>query len=169
MTQPISRITSLEFRKFAPGTGDALAAMGQALAASGLDAELQQLVKLRASQLNGCAYCTQLHINESRHMGIIAPKIDLLAVWREAGIFSDREKAALAWTELVTQLSVHHITDEDYATVSAHFPPAELAWLNTAIVLINAWNRIAAPFQFTPPIPHHEIHAKEAAQEPAHA
>ena len=151
------RITALEFRKFAPGAGNALAALGKAVSESGLEEELIELIKLRASQINGCAFCTQLHINESRHLGITAPKIDLVVAWREAGIFSEREKAALEWTELLTRLSEHHVTDEDYAAVSAHFPPEQLSWLSTAIVLINAWNRIAAPFQFAPPIPHHEI------------
>ena len=160
------RITALEFRKIAPGFGDALAALGKAISESGLEEELVQLVKVRASQINGCAFCTQLHLNESRHIGISAPKLDLLVVWREAGIFSEREKAAFAWTELLTRLSEHHVTDEDYAAVSAHFQPSELAWLSSAIVLINSWNRIAAPFQFAPPIPHHQI---QTVHEPAHA
>jgi AhpD family alkylhydroperoxidase len=154
------RITALEFRKIAPGVGDALAALGKAISDSGLEAELVQLVKLRASQINGCAFCTQLHLNESRHIGIAAPKLDLLVVWREAGIFSEREQAAFAWTELLTRLSEHYIADEDYAAVSAHFQPSELAWLSSAIVLINSWNRIAAPFQFAPPIPQHDIQPK---------
>src|SRR4029077_7279989 len=89
-------------------------ALSQAVAASSLDAELQQLIKIRASQINGCAFCTQLHLNEPRHMGISAPKLYLLVVWREAGVFSQREKAALVWTELLTGLSEHHITNEDY-------------------------------------------------------
>ena len=160
MSEVTPRITSLEFRKIAPGVGDALAALGNAISESGLEAELLQLIKLRSSQINGCAFCTQLHLNESRHLGIVAPKLDLLVVWREAGIFSEREKAAFAWTELLTRLSEHHVTDEDYAAVSAHFQPSELAWLSSAIVLINSWNRIAAPFQFAPPIPHHEIQPK---------
>jgi AhpD family alkylhydroperoxidase len=164
------RITALEFRKYAPAVGDALAALGKAIAASGLEEELLQLIKLRASQLNGCAFCTQLHINESRHMGMAAPKIDLLAVWREAGIFSPREQAALQWTELLTHLSAQHITDADYAAVSAHFQPAELAWISSAIALINTWNRLAAPFQYAPPIPHHDIQPlRKEVQEPAHA
>jgi AhpD family alkylhydroperoxidase len=154
------RITALEFRKIAPGAGDALAALGKAVSESGLEAELLQLVKIRASQINGCAFCTQLHLNESRHLGINAPKLDLLVAWREAGIYSDREKAAFAWTEHLTRLSEHHITDEDYAAVSAHFQPSELAWLSSAIALINSWNRLAAPFQYAPPIPHHDIQPK---------
>jgi AhpD family alkylhydroperoxidase len=158
MSRP--RITALEFRRIAPGVGDALSALGKAISESGLEEELVQLVKVRASQINGCAFCTQLHLNESRHLGIAASKLDLLVVWREAGIFSEREKAAFAWTELLTRLNEHHVTDEDYAAVSAHFQPSELAWLSSAVVLINSWNRIAAPFQFAPPIPHHEIQPK---------
>jgi AhpD family alkylhydroperoxidase len=154
------RITGQEYQKFAPEAQAALLALGKAIAGSGLEEDLVQLVKVRSSQINGCAYCTQLHLNESRHIGIPAPKLDLLVAWREAGIFSDREKAALAWTELLTRLSEHHVSDDDYAAVSAHFQPSELAWLSTAIVLINSWNRIAAPFQYAPPIPRHEIQPK---------
>ena len=154
------RITGQEYQKFAPEAQAALLALGKAIAGSGLEEDLVQLVKVRSSQINGCAYCTQLHLNESRHIGIPAPKLDLLVAWREAGIFSDREKAALAWTELLTRLSEHHVSDDDYAAVSAHFQSSELAWLSTAIVLINSWNRIAAPFQYAPPIPRHEIQPK---------
>ena len=156
----IPRITSQDFQKFAPGVGLALAALSKAVSESGIEEDLLQLIKVRASQINGCAFCTQLHLNESRHIGIAAPKLDLLVAWREAGIYSEREKAAFAWTELLTRLSEHHVTDEDYAAVSAHFQPSELAWLSTAIVLINSWNRIAAPFQYAPPIPRHQIQPK---------
>jgi AhpD family alkylhydroperoxidase len=165
------RITSQEFHQYAGAANNAIVALSQAVAASSLEPELQQLVKLRASQINGCAFCTQLHLNESRHMGIAAPKLDLLAVWREAGVFSDREKAALQWTELLTRLSEHHVSDEDYAAVAAHFTPSELAWLSAAVAVINTWNRIAAPFQYAPPIPRHPIQpaAREASSEPVPA
>jgi AhpD family alkylhydroperoxidase len=179
MSKAETRITAREFNQHAAAANAAFTAAGKAVAASGLEEELLQLIKLRASQINGCAYCTQLHINECRHMGMADSKIDLLVVWRESGLFSDREKAALAWTELLTRLAGHHVTDEDYAAVSAHFPPAQLAWLSTAVALINAWNRLAAPFQYAPPVPGHEIHAsaspaqpkaqKQPEPEPAHA
>jgi AhpD family alkylhydroperoxidase len=159
------RMSSKEFQSYAGAAHNAIVALSQAVANSPLEPELQQLVKLRASQINGCAFCTQLHLNESRHMGISAPKVDLLAVWREAGVFSDREKAALAWTELLTRLSENHIADEDYAAVSEHFAPNELAWLSSAVAVINTWNRIAAPFQYDPPIYRHTIQpAHETAQ-----
>jgi AhpD family alkylhydroperoxidase len=161
-----ARITAQEFQKFAPAANAAFAALGQAVAASSLEKDLVEMLKLRASQINGCAFCTQYHLNEARHLGIPAAKLDLLVVWREAGIFSEREKAALAWTELLTGLSENHVVDEDYAAVSAQFSQEELAWLSAAVALINAWNRIAAPFHYAPPIPRHEIHP---AHEPAHA
>lgn len=160
------RMSGDEFKKHAGAINNAILALSQAVGSSGLDPEIQQLVKLRASQINGCAFCTQLHLNESRHMGIAAPKLDLIAVWREAGVFSEREKAALQWTELLTRLSEHHVSDDDFAAVSAHFETAELAWLSAAVAVINTWNRIAAPFQYTPPIPRHTI---QPVHEPAHS
>lgn len=164
MSEP--RITSQEFQKFAGAAHNAIVELSRAVGASSLDPELQHLVKIRASQINGCAFCTQLHLNEARHLGIAAPKLDLVAVWREAGIFSEREKAALAWTELLTRLSEHHVSDADYAAASAHFAPSELAWLSAAVAVINTWNRIAAPFQYAPPIPRHPI---EPAHQATHA
>jgi len=161
---PKPRITSKEFQTYAGAAHNAIVTLSQAVANSSLDPELQQLVKIRASQINGCAFCTQLHLKESRHMGMATPRLDLVAVWREAGIFSDREKAALAWTELLTRLSEHHVSDEDYAAVSAHFTPNELAWLSAAIAVINTWNRLAAPFQYAQPILRHTI---QPAHEPA--
>jgi AhpD family alkylhydroperoxidase len=163
----IARLTSQEFQKYASAANNAITELSRAVGSSTLDPELQDLVKIRASQINGCAFCTQLHLNEARHKGIAAPKLDLLAVWREAGIFSEKEKAALAWTELLTRLSEHHVSDEDYAAVSAHFAPAELAWLSAAVATINTWNRIAAPFQYAPPIPRHPIQpaVKETSSE----
>jgi AhpD family alkylhydroperoxidase len=164
-----TRLTSPGFQKYAGAANNAIIELSRAVASSGLDPELQQLVKLRASQINGCAFCTQLHLNESRHMGIAAPKLDLVAVWREAGVFSEKEKAALTWTELLTRLSEHHVSDADYAAVSEHFSRQELAWLSAAVAVINPWNRIAAPFQYAPPIPRHPIQAsvKETSPEPA--
>ena len=164
MSSESARITSQEFQKYAGAANAAITDLSKAVASSGLDPELQELVKLRASQINGCAFCTQLHLNEARHMSIAAPKLDLVAVWREAGIFSEKEKAALAWTELLTRLSEHHISDADYAAVSAHFAPSELAWLSAAVAVINTWNRIAAPFQYAPPIPRHTIQPAHEAQ-----
>jgi AhpD family alkylhydroperoxidase len=165
MSGDATRITSQEFQNYAAAAHNAILALSQAVAASNLDPALQQLIKLRASQINGCAFCTQLHLNESRHIGIAAPKLDLVAAWREAGVFSEKEKAALQWTELLTRLSEQHVSDQDFAAVSAHFAPSELAWLSAAVAVINTWNRIAAPFRYAPPIPRHPI--QPAVKEPA--
>ena len=117
--------------------------------------ELRELIKIRASQLNGCAFCIQYHLNDARKINVAPEKLDLLAAWREAGIYSPREAAALEWTERVTLLAQHPIEDEDYASVVEHFSPREATFLTVAISQINAWNRVAAPFRFSPPIPAH--------------
>jgi AhpD family alkylhydroperoxidase len=142
-----------EFRKAVPEFATSMAAMTHALKNSGIEPEIRELVKIRASQLNGCAFCVQFHLNDARKLNIPAEKLDLLAAWREAGIYSEREAAALEWTEQVTLLAQHHIGDEGFDRVKSQFPGSQLAFLTVAISQINAWNRIAAPFRFTPPIP----------------
>ena len=143
------------FQETVPEFASSMAAITRALKNSGIEPELRELIKIRASQLNGCAYCIQYHLNDARKINVTPEKLDLLAAWREAGIYSPRESAALAWTERVTLLAQHPIEDEDYTHVAEHFSPREAAFLTVAIAQINAWNRIAAPFRFTPPIPAH--------------
>jgi AhpD family alkylhydroperoxidase len=111
------------------------------------------MIKVRVSQLNGCAFCIQYHLNDARKLNVSAAKLDLLAAWREAGIYSQREAAAFDWAERVTLLAAHHVEDEVYASLSEHFSEREIAFLTTAIGQINFWNRVAAPLRFTPPIP----------------
>jgi AhpD family alkylhydroperoxidase len=152
-TCSVPRLGWEEFQKIAPEFRTAMAAITQSLKNSGVEPEIRELLKIRASQLNGCAFCVQFHLNDARKLGIAAEKLDLLPAWREAGIYSEREAAALEWTERVTMLAQHHIDDETFARVKAHFPESQLAFLTIAISQINAWNRIAAPFRFTPPIP----------------
>ena len=130
-----------------------MAAISHALRKSGLEPDLLEMLKIRVSQLNGCAFCVQYHLNEARKLNVPAAKLDLLSAWREAGIYSAREVAALDWTERVTLLANHHIDDESYTHVSAHFSEREIAFLTTAIGQINFWNRVAAPLRFAPPIP----------------
>ena len=141
------------FRQLAPQLVSALRSIGEAVAGSTLEKELVELLKIRVSQINGCAFCVQFHLNDARKLNIAAAKLDLLAAWREAGIYSDREMAALEWAEAVTMLAQHHIGDELYTQVSRHFSEQEFILLTGAIGQINFWNRIAAPFRFTPPIP----------------
>jgi AhpD family alkylhydroperoxidase len=111
------------------------------------------LIKIRVSQMNGCAFCVQYHLNDARKLNIAAEKLDLLATWREAGIFSEREYAAMEWAERVTLLAAHPIGDEAFAALGKHFSEREIVFLTTAVGQINFWNRVAAPFRFTPPIP----------------
>jgi AhpD family alkylhydroperoxidase len=147
------RLDWKDFQEAVPEFATGMAAITRALKNSGIEPELRELIKIRASQLNGCAFCIQYHLNDARKLNIAPEKLDLLAAWREAGIYSRREAAALDWTERVTQLAHHPIEDEAYARVAAHFSQREIALLTVAISQINAWNRVAAPFRFTPPIP----------------
>lgn len=153
------------FQEAVPEFATSMVAITRALRNSSIEPDLRELIKIRASQLNGCAYCVQFHLNDARKLSIPAEKLDLLAAWREAGIYSPREAAALEWTEQVTLLTQKPISDEAYARLSAHFDEKERALLTVAISQINAWNRIAAPLRFTPPIPKP---AAQPAQEPAH-
>jgi AhpD family alkylhydroperoxidase len=147
------RIDWKTFQEIVPEMAIGMAAVTHAIRKSGIEADLIEMVKVRVSQINGCAFCVQYHLNDARKAGAAAAKLDLLAVWREAGIFSARECAAFEWAERVTHEAQRPIDDEAFAEVSAQFSEREVAFLTTAIGQINFWNRIAAPFRFTPPIP----------------
>lgn len=142
-----------DFERAAPAVVAALRLLGKAVDDSGLDKPLTELLKLRASQLNGCAFCLQFHLNLARKLGLAPAKIDLLATWREAGVFSARERAALAWTEALTLMAQQPVADAAYAALQAKFSGPEIAFLTAAVGAINAWNRIAGALQFSPPIP----------------
>ena len=146
------RIAYDTFQKTAPAARDALLAMGKTADESGVDKEIVELAKLRASQINNCAFCLQIHLNVSRKLGVPQEKLDLVATWHEAGIFSDRECSALAWAESLTRLADRGVPDEAYAAVRRHFSEAEVIFLSVAIGTINAWNRLGAAFRFAPPI-----------------
>jgi AhpD family alkylhydroperoxidase len=147
------RIAYETFQKTAPGAQAALLAMGKSTEESGLDKTIVELAKLRVSQINNCAFCLQIHLNVSRKVGVPQEKLDLVAAWHEAGIFSDRERAALAWAETVTRLADHSVPDEAYEAVRRYFSEDEVIFLSVAIGTINAWNRLGAAFRFAPPIP----------------
>ncbi|HEY4210921.1 MAG TPA: carboxymuconolactone decarboxylase family protein [Steroidobacteraceae bacterium] len=119
---------------------------------SGLDPRLSELVKLRASQINGCAYCVSMHVNKARKLGEHEDRLHLLTVWREAPIYTARERAALAWTEAVTTLTDREVPDEVYDGVKAQFSESEIAALTYAIVAINGWNRICLAFRAVPDV-----------------
>ncbi len=111
---------------------------------SGLDPLLLNLVYLRVSEINGCAYCIDMHSKDLRAMGESDIRLDLINVWREApSFYSEREQAALAWAESVTRVSETHVPDEDFESARKHFSEEELAKLTLAIVTINGWNRFA--------------------------
>lgn len=129
-----------------PGVRPAISAMvalKRAVAEGPLEAALLDLVRLRASQLNGCAYCLDLHAHEARAGGEAQGRLDTLAAWRESGRFTDREQAALALTEAVTLLAGHGVPDAVLERAEHHFTASELPTLLYAIVEINAWNRLA--------------------------
>ena len=147
------RVDYRTFQSILPEMGTGMAAISHALRKSGIEPELLEMLKVRVSQLNGCAFCVQFHLNDARKLNVPASKLDLLAAWREAGIYSEREATALDWAERVTLLAAHHIEDEAYTRLSAHFTEREIVFLTTAIGQINFWNRVAAPLRFTPPIP----------------
>ena len=139
-----------DFKALAPDVFDAVLALGQFAARSGLDEQLLELIKLRASQINGCAFCVQYHILQGEKLGLPADKLNLVVVWREAPLFSARERAALAWTEALTLLA-GGVSDEVFAQASAEFSEKELTYLTSAIASINVWNRFGATYRWTPP------------------
>jgi AhpD family alkylhydroperoxidase len=147
------RIAYDTFQKTAPGARDALLAMGKTADESGVDKQVVELAKLRVSQINNCAFCLQIHLNVSRKLGVPQEKLDLVSTWHEAGIFSDKECAALAWAETLTRLADRSVPDKAYEAVRRHFSEPELIFLSVAIGTINAWNRLGAAFRFAPPIP----------------
>jgi AhpD family alkylhydroperoxidase len=117
---------------------------------SGLDHRLLELVKIRASQINGCAYCLDMHTKDARAAGETEQRIYALNAWRETPFFDDRERAALAWTEAVTLVGEGHVPDEVYEATAQHFSQEQLVHLTFAVVVINGWNRLAIAFRSEP-------------------
>jgi len=116
----------------------------------GLEKSLQELVKLRASQINGCAFCIDMHFKDAKAAGETDERLYLLNAWREASCYSDRERAALLWTDTLTLIADEGVTDEVYNEVREQFDEAELANLTLAVVTINAWNRFSISFRAEP-------------------
>lgn len=140
----------LDYYSVAPDAVQALSGLETYLAGSGLGKPLLELVKLRASQLNECAFCIDLHSRHARKGGEDERRLYLLTAWRESPGYSDRERAALAWTDAVTRLTDGHVSDQVYSTVSPHFSEKELADLTLAVGTINAWNRLCISFRSIP-------------------
>ena len=127
----------------APDAYRAMSGLEAYLKKSGLEHGLLHMVKLRASQLNGCAYCIDMHWKDARALGETEQRLYGLDAWQESDYYTDRERAALAWTEAVTNLHDGHVPDAAYDAASSHFGEKELADLTWAIATINAWNRVA--------------------------
>jgi AhpD family alkylhydroperoxidase len=137
----------LDYRKTLPAASRAMTELERVIDASGMEPKLRELVKLRASQINGCAYCVDMHTKDARAIGEDEQRLHLVAVWREAPVFTTRERAALAWTEALTLLSETGAPDDVYDAMANEFDPAEQVALTLAIVAINGWNRLAVGFR----------------------
>jgi AhpD family alkylhydroperoxidase len=133
----------IDAAKVAPGAFHAMLGLEQYLHQSELGVPLLLLIKLRASQINGCAYCIDMHWKDLRAAGDNEQRLYGLDAWRESPYYSDRERAALAWTEAVTLITDGHVSDEVYEEVRPHFSEKELADLTFAVATINSWNRLA--------------------------
>jgi len=140
----------IDYRKTAPDGISALAGLESYVRQSGLEPALLELVKLRASQINGCAYCIDMHTKDARAEGESEQRLYAVVVWHETPFFTERERAALAWTEAVTEVSRGHVPDEVYEGAHQHFSEKELVDLTLAIVAINGWNRLAISFRSVP-------------------
>jgi AhpD family alkylhydroperoxidase len=145
----IKMASRLNYAKAFPEGIHALTNLGKTIGASGLEPSLLELVKIRASQMNGCAYCIDMHTKDARAGGETEQRLYALSVWRETPFFTPRERAALAWTEALTNIQEGH-ADDAYEEVRPAFDEAELTKLTLAIVYINAWNRIAIAFRTEP-------------------
>lgn len=140
----------IEYAKVAPNAMSAMRGLEQYVRQSGLDPSLLELVKLRASQINGCAYCIDMHTKDARVRGESEQRLYAVAVWRETPFFTERERAALAWTQAVTQVSWQHVPEDVYQLARQHFDGKELVDLTMAIIAINGWNRLAISFRTVP-------------------
>jgi len=152
MTQTLDNITTdrLKIYQTSPELYDAMMALSNA-SAKDIEPELGELIKIRASQINHCAFCLDMHMRDARKHGVSEQKLDVLAAWEEAGsLFSERERAALALTEAITELGNGHVADEVYARAAAVFSERELGQVIAMAVTINAWNRINVTIRLEP-------------------
>jgi AhpD family alkylhydroperoxidase len=140
----------IDYYNASPDAMKAMIALEVAVGKLGLEPSLVELIKLRASQINGCAYCVDLHTSDMRKAGETERRLSGVVVWRETPFFTARERAALAWTEALTRIADTHAPDADYAALAEQFTPAEMVAVTLAINAINGWNRVAIGFRKTP-------------------
>jgi len=148
----------IDVTKVSPAAFQALAGLQAYVDKSGLDPKLRELVKIRASQINGCAYCLAMHTRDARKLGETYERMHLLDAWREAPLYSARERAALEWIEAITLVAQGHIPDEAFEEVSKQFSEKEIVDLAVAAIAINSWNRAAIAFRVPP-----QVESKKAA------
>lgn len=140
----------INYQKIAPKALKGMFELEKYLANSGLERSLYELVKLRASQINGCAYCIDMHTKDAREAGETEQRLYALSAWHETPFYSDRERAALKWTEALTLISENDVPDSLYEAVREHFREEELVTLTIAVITINGWNRLAISFRNEP-------------------
>ena len=140
----------MDYVKAAPNGYQAMSALESYVRVSGLEHSLLELVKIRASQINGCAFCLDMHTKDARAGGETEQRLYALSAWQETPFFTDRERAALTWTEAVTRVADTHVPDDVFELVREQFTEKELADLTLAIVTINGWNRLAVAFRKVP-------------------
>jgi AhpD family alkylhydroperoxidase len=142
--------TRLNYSQAAPAVLQAMRALQETVNASGLEPVLLELVKIRASQINGCAFCLDMHTRAARKLGEDEQRLYQLDAWHDSRLYNERERAALAWTEAVTRISHKSVGDIVYAQARTQFSEAELALLTLAIIAINGWNRLNIAFRVPP-------------------
>ncbi|HXJ92045.1 MAG TPA: carboxymuconolactone decarboxylase family protein [Terriglobia bacterium] len=157
----------IDVTKVAPEAYQAMAGLGKYVRQSGLEESLLNLVYMRSSQINGCAYCIDMHSKDARAAGETEQRLYELNAWRETPFYTERERAALAWAEAVTLVSQGHVPDEVYELARKQFSEKEIVSLTMAVVGINAWNRIAISLRAVPGTYQPASHTRAAAARPA--
>ena len=140
----------IAYAKASPETYDAISKVGAHLAQAFPDHRLKALVELRVSQINGCAFCLDMHSNQARALGEAQQRLDCLSAWREVSFYTEKERAALAWAEAITLVSETHVPDEVYEEAKRHFSEKELVDLTAVIGVMNLWNRLSISFRAQP-------------------
>jgi AhpD family alkylhydroperoxidase len=140
----------IDTTRVSPDAYKAMRALQSAVDAMGLEQPIRDLVQIRASQINGCAFCLHMHLSDARKRGEAQERLDLIGAWRDAPVFTARERAALARTEAVTLVADTHVPDDVYQAASAVFTDQELVNLTLAVVAINGWNRLMVAFRIPP-------------------
>ncbi|TIT19243.1 MAG: carboxymuconolactone decarboxylase family protein [Mesorhizobium sp.] len=143
----------LQFFGAAPEIMKAVSALNKAVDECGLEKSLLHLIKLGASQVNGCSYCVEMHSREARRDGESEQRLYLVSAWKESPLFSERERAAFAWTDALTRIADNGVSDELYARTLEYFSEEELVKLSVALGMINIWNRLCVPFHAIHPMP----------------